>query len=296
MNQKLIQSETSGVLLVLSSAVLWGVFPILINHGVKIIPPLTFAAISTLIAAAGALMYTIQQKTLREFKYKKAYFPLFMITMCFIVVPFILLFIGTQKTSALNTTLLDLTEIIFTIIFTHFIGEKTTLQKLIGALGIFFGAFFIMYNGQRTLNFGDILIILSTVLYPVGNFYGKKALKLISPATILFIRTLIGGLILSVIALFFEREANWQLIFIQHWKLFLLNGLLLLGLSKVLWYESLKRLDISKAVSLIMTFPISSLIILIILGEKISLLQSIGIGIMFIGVIFSVLRKSVKSV
>jgi len=54
-----------------------------------------------------------------------------------------------------------------------------------------------------------------------------------------------------------------------------------------------KKLDISKAISLGMTFPIFSLIVLIgIFKETISTYQWIGVIIMMVGVYFSIKRPS----
>lgn len=286
-------SERTSILLVLGSALLWGIFPIIANRGVQSIPPLTFVAFISLIGAIGAFFYSLQQKTLGELRRKDAYFPLLMITLCITVIPNILFFLGTAKTNALNTSLLSLTEIIFTLIFTHFTGEKTTLTKLIGSLGILIGTGFILYRGAWQLNTGDILIIASTTLYPFGNFYAKKAIHMVSSGTILLVRWIAGGLVLLALAAIFEGTDQWASLFMTHWKMLVFSGLVLYAISKILWYESLKRLDITKAVSLVMTSYFFSFIILLFLGETINLFQTVGIAIMTIGVIFSIKRKSV---
>ena len=198
-------------------------------------------------------------------------------------------------TSGINASMLLLTEIIFTLIFTPFIGEKTTLIKLLGAGGIFLGAIFIIYNGNISFNLGDVLIVLSTLLYPLGSFYSKKALNFISPSMILFVRSILGGLMILGFALFFEPKVNLGSVFSEYWILIVFNGLILLGLSKIFWYESLRRIDISKAIALVMTFPLFSLATLILFfEEEVSLYQWIGIVIMMIGVYFSIKRKSVN--
>ena len=217
-----------------------------------------------------------------------------MITICIVIVPYILLFIGASKTSGVNTSVLLLSEIIFTLIFTHFIGEKTTGYKLMGAGGVFIGALFILYNGSFQLNIGDILIIISTITYPIGNFYAKKALNVVSPAIILFTRFLLGGLFILGFALIVEPNVNFGEIISNYWLYILFSGLILLGIGKVIWYEGLKRVDISKAISLTMTFPLFSLLVLVaIFKESVSIYQWIGIIIMMIGVFFSIKRPSV---
>jgi len=288
------RQENRGVILVLLSAVLWGVFPVMVNRGSHRIPPLAFAAISTLLAAAGSFAYIVIGRKLGELRKKESYASLLMITLCIVIIPYILFFIGSSKTSGINTSLLLLSEIIFTLIFTPFIGEKTTIEKLIGASGIFIGSALILYNGKFSLNIGDILVIASTTTYPIGNFYAKKALYQVSPATILFVRFSIGGLFILLLSMIVEKPSTMSDIILAGWPTLLFTGLILLGASKIIWYEGLSRLDISKAISLGMTFPIFSLVLLTgIFKEEISGYQWIGIAAMMAGVYFSIRRASV---
>lgn len=290
------KQENKGVFLALISAALWGVFPVMVNHGSHIVPPLTFAAISTLLAAAGSFFYTVLKGKLRELKKKEAYSSLLMITLCIVIIPYTLFFIGSSKTSGINTSLLLLSEIIFTLAFTPLIGEKTTVQKLIGASGVFIGALLILYNGHGKfhLNSGDIMVIASTATYPIGNFYAKKALNQVSPSTILFVRFLLGGLFMLPFAALVEPQSQVSRIIPAEWPILLFTGLILLGAGKIVWYEALSRLDISKAISLGMTFPFFSLIVLIgIFKESVSGYQWIGIAVMMLGVFFSIRRSSV---
>ncbi len=288
------KQENRGVILALASAAMWGVFPVMVNRGSHDIPPLTFAAISTLLAAIGSFFYTAFKGKLYELGKKEAYASLLMITLCIVVIPYVLLFIGSSRTSGINTSMLLLSEIIFTLIFTPLIGEKTTTEKLIGASAIFVGALLIMYNGKLQLNIGDVMVILSTATYPVGNFYAKKALNQVSPSTILFVRFSLGGLIILPVAMNVEAPSNVIGTILSNWHMLLVTGLILLGVGKIIWYEALSRLDISKAISLSMTFPLFSLIILIgIFREAISGYQWAGIAIMMLGVLFSIRRSSV---
>ncbi len=289
-----IKQENKGVTLALISAALWGVFPVTVNRGAHSIPPLTFAAVSTLLAAAGSFSYALLKGKLHELGKKEAYASLLMITLCIVIIPYVLFFIGSSKTSGINSSLLLLSEIIFTMMFTPLIGEKTTAEKLVGASGVFVGAALILYNGNFQLNTGDALIIASTATYPIGNFYAKKALNHVSPPIILFVRFFLGGLLMLPVAMLSETRLHPVNVIFANWPTLLLTGLILLGVGKILWYEALGRLDISKAISLSMTFPLFSLILLVgVFKEPVSRYQWIGIAVMMLGTFFSVRRSSV---
>ena len=286
--------ESRGTALALVSAALWGVFPVMVNRGSQHIPPLFFAAITTLLAAAGSLCYAAFKGQLRELRTTEAYASLLMITICIVIIPYSLFFIGAGKTSGINTALLLLSEIIFTLIFTPFIGEKTTVAKLIGACGVFLGSAFILYRGSFHMNLGDVLVILSTAPYPVGNFYAKKALSQVSPSIILLVRFFLGGLFLLVLSIVLEKPSGMNDVIAANWPIIALTGFVLLGAGKIVWYEALDRLDISKAISLSMTFPLFSLVILTgFYKEPVSRQQAIGIAVMMVGVFFSARRSSV---
>jgi hypothetical protein len=51
------KQENIGVIFVLISAATWGIFPVLVNRETHNIPPITFAAITILLAACGAFLY-----------------------------------------------------------------------------------------------------------------------------------------------------------------------------------------------------------------------------------------------
>ena len=287
------QKEKIGIFFALTGAAMWGMFPVLVNRGTQSMPPIMFAAITTLLAACGFFIYAVVKGKLHELKNKKSYSSLLMVTLCIVIIPYILFFIGSSKTSGINSSLLLLSEIIFTLLFTPLIGEKTTSKKIIGAMGVFIGAILILYNGTFSLNTGDILIILSTTTYPIGNFYAKKALNYVSPAIILLVRFSLGGFFIFFFALLTESQSNITQIMLQNWQIVLFTGLVLLGIGKIIWYEGLKRLDISKAISLSMIFPLFSLIVLIVFFQEIpSTYQWAGILVMGLGVYFSIKRQS----
>ncbi|MFH1591590.1 MAG: DMT family transporter [archaeon] len=290
----MISRETKGAVFALASAALWGIFPVMVHHGTKTIPPLMFAAITMLLAAVASFLYAAYKKNLGRIADRKAFFPIIMVTLCVVVIPSVLFYTGSSMTSGMNTSSLLLAEVIFTLMFTPLIGEKNTTQKYVGAIGILVGAALILYNGTLSLNWGDLLIIASTLTYPIGNFYAKKALNLVPPAVVLVIRFTLGGLFLLVLSALFEPLASLPSIVASSWWVILLTGFLLMGVTKMIWYEGLRRLDISKAISLGMTFPLFSLaLLLLVFREPISLFQWLGIGVMMVGVYYSLRRASV---
>lgn len=287
------RSERIGVICVLLEAALWGLFPILGKIGTAAIPPITFIAVSLVVAAISCLVYSAFSGTLHELTERRAYVPLLLVALFIIVVPYTIYFLGIQHTSGVNASVLLLSEIIFMLLFTPFMGEHTTPHKVIGAVGVLIGALCILYRGTFIPNIGDMLIIASTITYPWGNFYARKALRLVSPITVMLVRTVLGSI--ALVALSFAIEGPWPVTLLrEHWLLIVVNGALVIGFTKILWYEGLRRLDVSKATSLTMTFPLFSLIgVVALLHEQISALQFFGMVFMGLGVLFTLRRRAV---
>lgn len=287
-------SEKQGVFFTIGSAALWGIYPIVVHSYAHQISPFLFAGILSLFTAAGMFLWMNIRKKVHELKRTQAYFPLFMVSICVIVIPSAMFFVGIQYTNAINSSVLMLSEILFTLIFTPFFGERNTLEKYIGTLGIMIGGAMVLYNGTEiSLNFGDILIILSTVTFPIGNFYSKRALYIISPSTVIMVRYLLGSVFLLLLAFFIEPNIQIINTISDNFFLFFIIGFVLLSFCKVSFYEGMKRLDISKVISLEMTYPFFSLMVLLLFFDsQVKVYQVIGIFIMVLGSIFSVRRKS----
>lgn len=290
------KNESKGVFFTILSAALWGVFPIIIHFFLPEIPKFFFAAVTGLLASLGTAIWAFSRGKFHELRRKEAYLPLFMVGICIVFIPNLLLFWGASLTSAINTSVLMLSEMIFTLIFTPFFGEKNTLEKYIGSLGIFIGAILVLYkNTGFSFNVGDILIILSTVTFPIGNFYSKRSLYIVSPSIVIMVRYFIGGILLLFLSFIFEPITTFPKVLYENWVLFFFTGFILLTLCKVAFYEGMRRLDISKVISLEMTYPFFSLLVLyFFLGETVTIYQILGVIIMVLGAFYAVKRKSVQ--
>lgn len=293
MNADRRKKENHGVAYGFLGAAIGSLWSVLIHQGVQNIAPITFTAIVNIIAFIGLFTYAGFKGKLRELQEKKVYGSVIIVTLFSVLIPPVLIAIGSRYTSGINTSMLLLTEMIYTVIFTHFIGEKTTLLKVCGAFSILIGAILIIYKGNFDFNKGDIIIALAPITYPIASFHSKKALHYISTETILVMRHGMASIILFILARIFESQEKISEIMKHNWPLLVFFGIIILAIGKNINYQSFKRLDISKFISINMTAPFFSLIALtMIFHEKISTSQWMGIIIMAIGACLSIKRIS----
>ena len=283
---------------ILGAAVIEGGFPIIINQAVRVFPALAFAGIS---AAVGSLMHLILL-LLRRVPFPKAPKKIWMylvgIALCNSVFALLFIFLGTRYTSGINTALLMQSEMLFSfLIFTLIFGEKALPKQYLGAAGVFFGTIIVLYNGSFTLNRGDLLIILGTAFYPFGNQLAKTVLPHFPSSFILMVRHLAGAVSFILLSVLFE-DLSMQIFSIarEYWWLIALYGIVVLVGSKLLWYTGLRVLTATKAVSIVLAYPVFSLVFAaIFLGEIPTVYQLLGFGVTLTGLSVLVSRPSPPS-
>lgn len=293
-----ISREKTGGLLILGETLMYSFFPIIVAYTTKIMPPILFAGLSTFTASITLFIFLLIRGNLKSLKNPDTIKYSLGVTLFIIIIPSILIFTGSSKTSGINTTILLQSEILFTlIIFGLFSIEKITFKRVVGALIVLAGTIFIVYNGRAGINSGDLLIIAGTFFYPIGNIFAKKALEIAPPAAILFIRSFLGGIVLISLSLAFEDQTNVLGKISAYWPLILVNGIFIYHISKILWYEGIKRIDISKAIPIsVGGYPAFSLIFAILfLSEIPTIYQLVGFFVVLAG-IFVLMKKDKKTV
>ncbi len=293
------KEEKIGEWFIIGQNVFAGLFPILINYSVKITPPIFFAGITSVLAGLCLIPFVISKKNIQKMREKRVLKDLLGVMTFIVFIPSILIFLGAQLTSSVNTALLLQTEIIFAFIICGLLKyEKITQRKVLGAIIITFGAIAILYNGKLSLSLGDILITGAGLFFPFGNIFAKRALKEVSPTTVIFFRAFVGGIILLLISFLFEATfiKSFSLIKENIWPI-AINGILISCISKIFWYEGLRRIDLTKAVALGTSAPAFSLIFAFLwLKEVPTIYQIVGFTFIMIGLFVTTQKSRLQTV
>lgn len=191
------QSRTVAYLLLMLLATLWGSSYGLIKLGVETIPPLTFAALRTTIAAA-VLLVVLRLRGVR-LPQDAATWKLFLIQGALgSIVPFTLLSWAQRTVDASLATILNSTSPIFAFLMIVLIGrigaraahhDRTTVRQLFGVAAGIGGVSLIV--GAEALGgvgrdlWGQLAVVLASVGYAGAAVYGRRfrALDPMLPAT-----------------------------------------------------------------------------------------------------------------
>ncbi len=276
------------------TAILWSLFPVVTVLTVSRLSPLFTAAVATGCSALFFACILFLRKHWSELLMRAAWSDMLLATLFIGILFYGFVFVGYRFTSAGNGAVVSLMEVFFTFLIVNVFLRHERLDPLhgLGALLMVIGALFVLLpHRTESWNIGDLLILLSTLFPPLGNMFAKRARKLVSAETVMFVRSVIATPFLLSIALVLEPVPSASVL---HSSLpyLLFSGIFLLGLSKILWIEAIHRLPITKTVALTEIEVLLTLFFAyLLLGQPVTLKQIVGVLPMMVG-LFLLTRTS----
>lgn len=288
----ILSQERKGEIFIFFAAVFWGLFPVIAVLTFSNLSPIVSLGWSTLFATLFFAIIVSIKKKWHEIKNTAALKNILWATFFIGILFYLLSFFGLRYTSAGNASIIFLAETFFSYLFFH-VWRKESLPvfHIVGAILVIAGAVIILYPNVTQFHPGDLLILGAVFMAPFGNFFQQKARKIVSAPSILFIRSLITTLVVFVLAFSFRLEP--LNINIKSSIVFLvLNGMVILGLSKILWIEGIHRISVTKSNALSGISPFVALLFAWLLLHNLpTVWQLLSLVPMVLGVILLSVRK-----
>lgn len=288
-----LDQEKRGEFFILLQALLWSLFPVITILSYDHLPPLVTFGWSTFFASfffGGVL--TLRHRW-GEITDRSSLKNILWATFFLGILYYSLVFLGLRYTSAGNASLIASTEIFFSFTFFHVWRRDFISPKIIlGAIFMLVGAFIVLYPNTTKLHLGDLLILMAAMIAPFGNYFQQRARERVSSEMILFIRSSISTPVVFILAYLFREK-----VFITDLKnsaaFILINGLLLLGFSKILWVEGIHRISVTKSNALASTSPpLTLLFAWLFLNNIPTRFQLLSIAPIIIGMVLLNINKS----
>ncbi|ADH84769.1 DMT family transporter [Desulfurivibrio alkaliphilus] len=258
----MISEQRKGELYLLAEEFLWGWFPIVTLLTYPYLAPLWSMGLTLAVAAVffGLLMSKRLGSNLwRELGNRRAWKDLAWSSF-YIMLLFVLLFTGLAHTTAGNAALILFLQVFFAFLYFNLLqGEKMSPPHLAGAALMSLGAFLVLFPGEAGLNKGDLLVLLAAMVAPIGNRYQQRARRHVHATTLLFVRTVTSLPVVLLLAWAYANPpalADLQ----ATWWLVALNGVFLMGLSKIYWIEALHRLSVTKISAMTALSPLFTML------------------------------------
>lgn len=270
-------AQRSGELFVLAETLLWSWFPVVSILSYAYLPPLWSLTLAIGVAALFFAGVLTVKKRWKEVKASWRSMDIFL-SAFFIALLYIFLFTGLEYTTAGNGAVILFLHVLFSYLFFN-LWKKEAMDGVHkwGVALMSLGAVTILFPGTAAVNPGDGLVLLAAVCAPLANYFMQKARKAVSAETLLLVRSLLSLPFLIALALVLERPPEWEKA-AGAVPYLLVNGVLLLGLSKILWIEAIHRISVTKAAAMTALGPAFTLAIAFwVLGETPGLWQLVGV-------------------
>ncbi len=282
----------------ISAAFVGSIFPIAKPILASQIQPLTLSSMTYLIAGFFMLPITLmgkRNKKEKESLKKDDYAILLVIGLLGGGIAPFLFFEGLKRTTASDASVLEGGELLFTVIIALlFFKEKLTKIGYLGITITIFGITLISLssniNGQDNwynfdLNFGNILIIFSTLCWGLDNNISKIISKRITnTAKIVLVKSLIGGTLLLIVSFYLGYKLNFEINQIPYLLFLGIGGF---GVSLFFFIESLRIIGTLKTIVIFSSSTIFGLVLsFFILNEKIGIMQLIATTLVILGLYY----------
>jgi drug/metabolite transporter (DMT)-like permease len=282
----------------ISAALVGSIFPIAKPILASQIQPLTLSSMTYLIA--GFFMFPItligkRNKKEKESLKKDDYAILLIIGLLGGGIAPFLFFEGLKRTTASDASVLEGGELLFTVIIALlFFKEKLTKIGYLGMTITIIGITLISLSSNINspnnwynfnFNFGNILIIFSTLCWGLDNNISKIISKRITnTAKIVLVKSLIGGTLLLIISFYLGYKLNIEINQIPYLLILGIGGF---GLSLFFFIESLRIIGTLKTIVIFSSSAIFGLILsFFILNEKIGIMQLVATTLVILGLYY----------
>jgi drug/metabolite transporter (DMT)-like permease len=185
------------------------------------------------------------------------------------------------------------------ILAAFFLKEKINRRWQVAALLLLIGNVLLLGLDKVSLGWGELLVLLATLLWAAENILSKHALGSINPRLVAWARMFFGAIFMLVYLGWTGQTAGFlELNSAQLSWILLTSGLLFLYVTT--WYTGLAEVEVSAATCiLLLGSPVTSLLSMTT-GSTITLAQSAGILLLLSGVVlvigFSHILKLIKGI
>ena len=294
--------------------------PIIANSRPSVIDPYIFAAVTALIMATIFFpLFVLERHKLKSsidvdvnsnekinsllngWKKKNNLKFLAIIGITFSIVP-VLLFVSFDLAGAINSSLTLKSEVFFALLFGYIFLKEKRISKvqLLFCATLFFGVYIAITQGSFNLlelNIGVLILLVDVALFTLIHTFTKSRFDRneLSPIQVVFIRSLLSGMILfSTYFIFFPLD-RINIVFNPNYFIYYLLMGLDYSISLFLWYKTLSYIQIGKAGVINSVTPIlTALFSWIILGDVFTIFHLIGMIIIIISIYMIVREKKLK--
>jgi drug/metabolite transporter (DMT)-like permease len=282
-----VNTKHFGVIVILLASIMWAIEPVFVKLSYQNSDFLHTSAIRAIFAVLTACIYILITRKSPLKITRKQLPPLIYIAIVGTLVADFMYYIALTRVPVINAVILGHLQTIFIIILAFFFlkSDKLTAFDYLGISFLILSAFLVTTKTLENLlalrfgTIGDLIVLSATVAWATASIVMKKYINTMDAGVITFYRFIFASLFF---ALYLGVTSSLSIANIYQ----VLIGIII-GIGTILYYEGLKRLKAAQVSALELSTPFFAAILgFFILSETITLMQILGISLLFVGVYF----------
>lgn len=278
-------AEYNGTVAVLAATFLAGLNVYLLRIGTMLIPQMPFVSVALTIAGFILLIASIVLgKGPLILGARKYIAKLLWIGVVGTSVPVVLVAYGVSLSTVGNSFLLQ-TEFIYSMFLSYLLlRERITGNQILLTVLSFLGVVLMLTGGAvTTINIGDVLFLVAPLFYQLAHVVAKGILRKVDPLVVVMYRLLTAGLALVLVSIALGQNPLPEVSGNSQAMLVAFYASLSFSLGNSLWYFGVKHINLSKATSIMIAYPlVSAILAVFMIGEILSPVRIIGASLVFL--------------
>jgi drug/metabolite transporter (DMT)-like permease len=282
-----VNTKQLGVTTILLASIIWAIEPILAKLSYETSDFLHTSAIRAMIAALTAFLYILLTRKKVLSLTRQQLTPLFYIAIVGTLIADFMYFVSLSQIPVINAVIIGHMQPIFIIGFGFFFLKSDSLTKFdyLGICLLIISGLLVTTETLENLlalrfgTIGDLIVLSATIAWATSAIVMKKYLTMVDAGIITFYRFFIPSFVfLGYLILTSSLVLD---------NIYQVALGVIIGIGTILYYEGLKRLKAAQVSGLELSTPFfAALFAVLFLGELITGMQIIGIGLLFGGIYF----------
>jgi drug/metabolite transporter (DMT)-like permease len=258
------------------------------------VPPLTVVALRLIVSAVCFVVWFAIKERRLALGPRGLFWQIILLSLFGTSFHYSLQTVGLQFTTATNASIYAITGPISIIIISAlFLNEKVTIKKATGII-LAIGGVILVMGPDELLSFnikghllGDILVLVSIVLWGAFTVYGKKLTGKLSPLELTSAVTVWGALSMIPVGLWeiAKYDFSFALVTIRAWLAIAFLGITCSFLATLFYMQALEKTESQKVGVFLYTIPVITYITAALFFEETSgILLLLGSILVFSGV------------
>lgn len=283
-----MKNKNIGIIAVLAASIMWAVEPIFLKLSYQTSDFIQTNTIRTIFALIIAFIYVIIRRKPKELKLsKKSIGPMIYIALVASLFADFMYVFSLSQIPVVNAVIIGHMQPVFIVLFGIFILKSDKLNNFdyIGILLLIISGILVTTRTVENLlnlrfgTIGDLFVLSATIAWATTAIATRKYLRPLDAGVISFYRFSIATIILSIYLIINNR------FFIEN--IYQVAVGIIVGIGTIFYYESLKRIKAAQTSALELSTPIfATFLAFFMLSEIPTIMQIIGVLLLFIGLIF----------